>query len=187
MRYKSDLTHLMSKIILLDADVVSHFIYAGEILFLPKIFHPIPIRILDKVYEELEQWREKKTQVDNLVNMKLLEIIPFPDNNPIIVREFLHIQKMMFRGKGESACMAVAQHTKDILASSNLKDIKRYCDMHKIVYLTTMDFLCHALLTGLFDETRCNAFIQAVRQKGQKLPVEKMSQFTCRDLSNVNS
>ncbi len=45
----------MSKLILLDADVVSHFIYAGEILLLPRIFHPLPIRILDKVYEELEQ------------------------------------------------------------------------------------------------------------------------------------
>ncbi|GAB3967801.1 hypothetical protein GCM10028806_10630 [Spirosoma terrae] len=176
----------MSKIILLDADVVSHFIYAGEILSLPKIFQPIPIRILDKVYEELEQWREKKIQVDNLVNMKLLEIMPFPDSNPAIVREFLHIQKMMFRGKGESACMAVAQYTKDILASSNLKDIKRYCEMHKIIYLTTMDFLCHAQATGLFDETRCNTFIQAVRSKGQKLPVERMNAFNCRDLSGID-
>ena len=177
----------MSKIILLDADVVSHFIYAGEILSLPKVFKPIPIRILDKVYDELEQWREKKTQVDNLVNMKLLEIMPFPDDNPAIVREFLHIQKMMFKGKGESACMAVAQYTKDILASSNLKDIKRYCDLHKIIYLTTMDFLCHARSIGLFDEDRCNAFIQSVRSKGQKLPVEKMSAFTCRDLSAIKN
>ncbi|GAB2518531.1 hypothetical protein [Spirosoma aerophilum] len=177
----------MSKLILLDADVVSHFIYAGEIFSLPQIFRPLPIRILDKVYEELEAWREKKIQVDNLVNMKLLAIMPFPDDNPAIVREFLHIQKVMFKGKGESACMAVVRHTNDILASSNLKDIKRYCDMHKIVYLTTMDFLCHALSTGLFDEDRCNAFIKAVRSKGQKLPVESMSAFDCRDLSTVGA
>lgn len=175
----------MSKLILLDADVVSHFIYAGEILSLPRIFHPLPIRILDKVYEELEAWREKKIQVDNLINMKLLMIMPFPDDNPAIVREFLHIQKLMFKGKGESACMAVVRHTNDILASSNLKDIKRYCDMHKIVYLTTMDFLCHALSTGLFDKDRCDAFIKAVRSKGQKLPVEAMSAYVCRDLSSV--
>ena len=174
----------MSKIILLDADVVFHFIYAGEILLLPKIFHPLPVKVLDKVYEELEQWRDKKTQVDNLVNMKLLEIMPFPDD-PAIVREFLHIQKLMFRGKGESACMAVVRHTKDILASSNLKDIKRYCDMHKIVYLTTMDFLCHALATGLFDEARCDIFIKAVLARGNKMPVKLMREYACRNLATI--
>lgn len=176
----------MSKIILLDADVVSHFIYAGEILYLPKIFHPLPVKVLDKVYEELEQWRDKKTQVDNLVNMKLLEIMPFPED-PTIVREFLYIQKLMFRGKGESACMAVVRHTKDILASSNLKDIKRYCDMHNIVYLTTMDFLCHALATGIFDEARCDAFIRAVLASGNKMPVKSMRDYACRDLVTVAS
>jgi len=176
----------MSKIILLDADVVSHFIYAGEILLLPKIFHPVPVKVLDKVYEELEQWRDKKTQVDNLVNMKLLEIMPFPDD-PAIVREFLHIQKLMFKGKGESACMAVVRHTKDILASSNLKDIKRYCDMHKIIYLTTMDFLCHALATGLLNEARCNAFITTVLAKGNKLPVKTVQEYNCRNLAAIAS
>ena len=177
----------MSKLILLDADVISHFITAGEVLFLPKIFAPLPVRILDKVYEELEQWRERKAQVDNLVNMNLMTIMPFPNDNPAIVREFLHIQKLMLRGKGESACMAVTRYTNDILASSNLKDIKRYCEMHKILYLTTMDFLCQARVTGLFDEARCNAFIQAVRAKNQKLPVSQMSEFTCRDLSAVTT
>ena len=172
----------MSKVILLDADVISHFIYAGEILSLPQIFKPLPVVVLDKVYEELEEWREKKTQVDNLINMNLLRIMKFPDDLNV-VREFLHIQKLMLKGKGESACMAVAKHTKDVLASSNLKDIKRYCDMHKITYLTTMDFLCHALATGLFDQARCDAFIQAVISKGNKLPVKSMREFTCRDIA----
>jgi hypothetical protein len=48
-----------------------------------------------------------------------------------------------------------------------------------------MDFLCQALATGLFDLARCDAFIQAVRSKGQKLPVDKMSAFACRDLSVI--
>lgn len=174
----------MAKIILVDADVVSHFVSAGEILMLPSIF-PYPVKLLDKVYAELERWHDRKREVDNLINFKLLEVLPFPDNNPEIVKEFFWIRKMLDKGMGESACMAVARHTKDILASSNLKDIKSYCEMHKITYLTTMDFLCHALSTGLFDESRCNAFIKAVRSKGQKLPVDAMSAYTCRDLSQL--
>lgn len=174
----------MSKLILVDADVVSHFISAGEILCLPKIF-PIPVKLLDKVYAELSRWPNRKQEVDNLLNFKLLEVIPFPEDNPEIVKEFFYIQNVLDKGMGESACMAVARYTKNILASSNLKDIKRYCDMHKIVYLTTMDFLCQAFATKLFDEARCNAFIQSVRSKGQKLPVEKMSAFNCRDLSAI--
>ncbi|TAE23853.1 MAG: hypothetical protein EAZ91_21430 [Cytophagales bacterium] len=174
----------MSKTILVDADVVSHFVSAGEILTLPKIF-PYPVKLLDKVYAELERWRERKQAVDNLVNFKLIEVIPFPENNHEIVKEFFRIRTKLDKGVGESACMAVARYTRDILASSNLRDIKSYCETHQIVYLTTMDFLCHALTTGLFDETRCDAFIAAVRRKGQKLPVDAMSKFTCRDLAGI--
>lgn len=175
----------MPKLILVDADVVSHFICAGEILFLSKIF-PLPVKLLDKVYAELSRWPSRKQEVDNLINFRLLEVMPFPEDNAEIVKEFFYIQNVLDKGVGESACMAVARYTKNVLASSNLKDIKRYCDMHKIIYLTTMDFLCHALATGLFDESRCNAFIQAVRSKGQKLPVDKMSAYTCRDLSAID-
>ena len=172
----------MPKLILVDADVVSHFICASEILSLPKIF-TLPIKLLDKVYAELARWPSRKREVDNLVNFKLIEVIPFPENNPEIVKEFFYIQNVLDKGVGESACMAVARHTKDVLASSNLKDIKRYCEMHEITYLTTMDFLCHALTTGLFDQARCDAFIQAVIDKGNKLPVKSMREFTCRDIA----
>jgi hypothetical protein len=174
----------MSRIILIDADVVSHFIIAGEILSLPRIF-PHPIKLLDKVYVELSRWPGRKQQVDNLVNFKLIEIIPFPEDKPDIVREFFWIRKMLDKGIGESACMAVARHTKDILASSNLKDIKHYCEMHQIQYLTTMDFLCYALTTGMFDENRCDLFIETVLANNSKLPVQRISQFTCRDLSPI--
>lgn len=41
----------------------------------------------------------------------------------------------------ESACLAYAKFNKDILASSNLRDIKKYCSFHDIEYLTTIDLL----------------------------------------------
>jgi hypothetical protein len=122
-----------SRIILIDADIVSHFITAGEIVNLSKIF-PYPIKILDKVYAELQRFPKKKIEVDNLIEWKLFEILPFPEENEQIKKEYFHIKKVMFKGDGESACMAVVRYSNDILASSNLKDIKNYCETPNLVF-----------------------------------------------------
>jgi hypothetical protein len=170
------------KIILIDADVVSHFISGGQILLLPKIFN-YRVKILDKVYKELSKFTSKKKHVDNLVNYKLIEVIPFPEDNIDIKKEYYHIKKLMFKGDGEAACLAVVRHTNNIIASSNLKDIKSYCEMHSIVYLTTMDFLCEALRKALLSETQCDEFISNVLKAGSKLPVKKMKSHTCRAIT----
>ena len=166
------------KIILIDADVVSHFIYAGEMLSLPSIFNH-KIYVLDKVYEELKRFPKRKTEVDNLLGFKVIEKMDFPEDDPVIKKEYTHIKKMMFKGDGEAACLAVARYTKNILASSNLKDIAPYCKMHQMDYLTTMDFLCEALRIKLFELQRCNEFISRVLAAGNKLPVKKMEDYTC--------
>ncbi len=132
------------KDILIDADVVSHFITGSQILVLHKIF-PNKILILDKVYDELLKLSSKKVEVQNLLNFGIATKIPFPSDNHEIMKEYLHIKKVMFKGDGESACLAYVSHTNDIIGSSNLKDVKQYCKMHSIELLTTMDFLCEAL------------------------------------------
>jgi len=166
------------KIILIDADVVSHFITGGAIIQLPSIY-PYKIKVLDKVYSELSRFPKKKIEVDNLINFKLLEIMPFPEDNEAIRKEYLHIKKLMFKGDGESACLAVVRNTNDILASSNLRDIASYCKMHSIDYLTTMDFLCEALKKGVLSEVECDAFITKVKAAGSKLPVNRMAEYSC--------
>ena len=171
-----------NRIILIDADVVSHFITGQEIYTLPGIF-PYKMKILDKVYDELENFKSKKTQVDNLINHKILEIMSFPDNIPEIRKEYYWIKKQMFKGDGESATLAVTRFSNDIVGSSNLKDIKSYCEMHSIDYLTTMDFLCRALETGKMDLVRCNNFIANVLKSGSKLPVKNMGDHICREIN----
>ncbi|WP_144607489.1 hypothetical protein [Algoriphagus algorifonticola] len=169
------------KIILIDADVLSHFISGGQITLLPHIF-PYPIKILDKVYAEISRMPGRKTEVDNLLNFKLIEQIPFPEDQPEIKKEYLHIKKLMFKGDGESACLAVVRYSKDILASSNLKDIASYCKLHQITYLTTMDFLCQAVKKGQLTESDCDDFIQRVLKAGSRLPVKKWEEYGCREL-----
>jgi len=173
------------RIILIDADVVSHFVTAGQADCLKQIFPDNPIRILDKVHAELQQWPSAamRTEVSRLISKKIIRLMDFPDDNDEIVREYAWIKTMLFKGEGESACLAVARFNKQILASSNLKDIKNYCVTHKIDYLTTMDFLCEAIRMRLFNEQQCNSFITKVKTAGGRLPVSTMEEYTCRAIN----
>ena len=174
----------LNRIILIDADVVSHFITGGEVTILPAVFPGNPIYILDKVYAELQQWPSSAMQreVGLLISNRILQLMDFPEENDEIKREYFWIKNMQFRGDGESACLAVARFNKNVLASSNLRDIKNYCTMHKIDYLTTMDFLCEALRKGIFTTERCNTFIGKVLSAGSKLPVKSVTAYPCRPI-----
>lgn len=172
------------RIILIDADVVSHFVTATEAASLHLVFPNNPIHLLDKVHAELQRWpsARMRSTVSDLLSSKYVSLMNFPEEDDLIKREYNWIKSMMFKGDGESACLAVAKYQKNILASSNLKDIKSYCTTHKIDYLTTMDFLCEALRTGLFEETRCNRFIALVLVSNGKLPAKTMAEYNCRQI-----
>lgn len=151
--------------ILLDCDVIIHFTKAGQQLLLPKIF-PNRFVILDKVKAELDKRKKSIVALDNFIEWTKIEVIPFPKDIAII-KEYAKLKYTM--GDGEAACMAVAKHTKDYIASSNLKDIKEYCNHFGIVYLTTMDILLEAYQKGILIESECDAFIKEVKTKDSKL------------------
>jgi len=81
---------------------------------------------------------------------------------------------------GESAAMAYCKYRKEVLASSNLKDIVEYCEENRITYFTTMDFLCQAITSEVMTEEQCDEFIATVKAKGSKLPVTKIRDFSPR-------
>ena len=151
--------------ILLDCDVIIHFTKAGQQLQLPKIF-PDRFVILDKVKAELDKRKKSIVALENFLEWSKIAVIPFPKEKEILI-EYARLKSSM--GDGEAACMAVAKHTKDYIASSNLKDIKAYCDYFGIVYLTTMDILLEAFQKGIMSEAQCDAFIKEVKSKDSKL------------------
>lgn len=167
-----------TKVIVADADVIIHFIKANEIYSINSIFD-FEIHVLDKVYNELTKQRHWEKIIDNLIAQKILKKINFPEDNQNIKKEYFYIKKQLTKGDGESACLAYVRYTENVLASSNLRDIKHYCDFHKIPFLSTMDFLCCALEKGVFDKDRCNNFINNVKSKGSKLPVNKIEDYKC--------
>lgn len=160
------------KIILIDSDVISHFITNNCLSDLPVILSPHRCTILDYVYNELARHPFRKSLVDFLIKNGDIELMKFPDSNIAIKEEFAKIKKMIHLiGDGERACMAVAKFNKDIIASSNFRDIAPYCEKNNILYLGALDILSYAVSKDIYNEAKCDDFIQnAIRINKARFP-----------------
>ena len=160
--------------IVLDADVVIHFAKGGYLNLLPSIFPDYEYVLLETVYEELKSLR---SQVDNqIMRLKNITLQPFAPRGEML-REYAMLRSRF--GKGESACMAYCLFTHNVIGSSNLRDIRTYCQEKQITYLTTMDFLWYAWQRGLLTPAEISAFIAEVKQKGSKLPEVDIEKYVC--------
>lgn len=162
--------------IVLDADVVIHFAKGGLLSLLPRIFPDYDYVLLETVHEELLS--EIRTQVDNLViYLKTITLLPFTPKGDML-REYARLRSRF--GKGESACMAYCLFTHNVIGSSNVRDIKEYCEERQIVYLTTIDFLWYAWRRNMLTPEEISAFIGEVRSKGSKLPLVDIEKYVCK-------
>lgn len=176
------------KYLIIDADIIIHFFKGGRIADIHRIFHPLKIKVPDIVMSELEDTKhhKKRKEIQNLLNFRLIEEIKLEAFGHETVKEFLDIRRLQLKGKGESACMAIARKNQDaILSSSNMRDTCAYCKMHNLPYLTTMDFLCVAIKKKIFTVDECDVFIKNVLDNGSKLPVTNMAAHQCRDTSHI--
>lgn len=159
--------------ILLDSDVVRHFLNGNRLHQLSAIF-PKRFVMLDKVKNELCRSKSLVTPVTNFLSMFKIPIVTFPTGGEII-KEYAMLTKKF--GEGESACLAVARFKNEFIASSNLKDIKVYCLEHGIVFYTTMDLLVEAMSKKIMTEAECDQFINDVKTRGSKLPCNTMKEY----------
>lgn len=161
-----------NKKILLDADVIIHFNKGEQIALLHKIF-PNKLYLLDVVFEEVFKGAQR-VLIENLIKMGMIEELSF-EGELDVLKEYSKLKKKY--DFGESACMAYCKYHNDVLASSNLSDIKSYCEDNKIQYLTTMDFLYQAYSDGLMSEAECDFFIYNVKSKDSTLPVNSIQEY----------
>ena len=160
--------------IVLDADVVIHFAKGGYLNLLPSFFPDYEYVLLETVYEELKSLR---SQVDNqIMRLKNITLQPFAPRGEML-REYAMLRSRF--GKGESACMAYCLFTHNVIGSSNVRDIRAYCQEKQITYLTTMDFLWYAWRKHLMTTDEVKAFISDVRSKGSKLPEVDIEKYVC--------
>ena len=161
--------------IVLDADVIIHFAKGGRLNQLPSIFPDYEYVLLEAVHEELLS--DIRTQIDHqmalLKNITLLSFAPRGE----MLREYAQLRSRF--GKGESACMAYCLFTHNVIGSSNLRDIRAYCEEKQITYLTTMDFLWYAWRKNLMTPDEVKTFISEVKQKGSKLPEVDIEKYVC--------
>ncbi len=162
--------------IVLDADVVIHFSKGGRLSMLPTILPNYEYVLLEAVHEELLS--DVRTQIDHQIALlKNIKLLPFAPRGEML-REYAMLRSRF--GKGESACMAYCLFTNNVIGSSNLRDIRAYCEEKKIVYLTTIDFLWYAWQYGLMTPAEISSFISEVRAKGSKLPEVEIEKYTCK-------
>lgn len=164
--------------IVLDADVVIHFAKGGLLSLLPRIFPDYDYVLLEAVHEELLS--DIRTEVDNLMlYLKTITLLPFLPKGDML-REYARLRSRF--GKGESACMAYCLFTHNVVGSSNVRDIKEYCEEKHIVYLTTIDFLWYAWRKGMLTPEEISTFIGEVKSKGSKLPVIDIEKHVCKQM-----
>jgi hypothetical protein len=113
--------------------------------------------------------------VDNQV--RFLKNITFEPFNPTgeMLKEYALLLKNF--GKGESSCMAYCKFTHHVIGSSNLRDIKEYCEKEQITYLTTLDFLYYGFVRGKISPEKCSQFISTVNANDSHLPVVDITKY----------
>ena len=157
--------------IVLDADVIIHFVKGQRFSTLIDIFPEYLYIILDVVYDEVTVNRTTKTQLDNTLAFFSSRISKTKfDPKGMSRLEYARLRSTLLLGKGESACMVFCRDNNDVLGSSNLRDIKDYCEANRITYLTTLDFLYYAFVRKKMTESEVSEFIAQVVAKGSKLP-----------------
>lgn len=147
--------------ILIDADVLIHLFKADRISILNELY-PRRVFMLDVVLSELKENRTIRNRIDSILLFSGIQELHFPTtSNPKLFQEFLALKKQI-KGEGESACLVYCKHHSDIVASSNTKDIKPYCEENGMAYLTTLDILCVAVSKGLLTDSEVNQLIAKI-------------------------
>ena len=165
--------------IVLDADVIIHFAKGGRLALLPKILPEFQFMILDVVKREIPPLFSSSLE-RMIVRDKILIEERFGLTSGEM-REYavLTAASGMGLGKGESACMVYCLYHHDVLGSSNLRDVRQYCDQHGITYLTTVDFLYYAIQRKLMTKEEADAFVKQVVATGSKLPDVDFDTYYC--------
>lgn len=165
--------------IVLDADVIIHFFKGGKLPLLPRILPEFQFLILDVVKREIPPLLSKALE-QMIVRDKSLVEESFGLTSGEM-REFAALTAAcgLGLGKGESACMVYCLYHNDVLGSSNLRDVKQYCESHGITYLTTVDFLYYAIQRKLMTKEEASAFVQQVVAAGSKLPNVDFDTYFC--------
>lgn len=163
--------------IVLDADVIIHFAKGCLLHLLPGVFPECEFVVLDIVRREVKQPTLNQLQ-NQIAFLQNITEVTFGETSEQR-REYARLTSEEGLGRGESACMVYCRYNNDVVGSSNLRDIKVYCDAHHITYLTTPDFLYYGIARGVWTKDDADSFIAQVNALGSKVPVVDFDTYVC--------
>jgi len=161
--------------ILLDTDFVSSFAWVNRMDILEGLYSG-RMMVLEEVMIELERVR-------NLADLVCFSIMHGHIKRKGMMAgsaealEYARLHDRDQYGSGEAACMAYAYCRGGIVASNNLKDVKRYCDERQIQLLTTADVLLQEYQEGRLRLEHVDLTWQHMVQKRNRLPTGTFTEY----------
>lgn len=161
--------------IVLDADVIIHFIQMGCLYRLPCFIPNHKFVVLDSVYDEVTHQHERMMLEGQITLIRNITLLKKDDEFDLNTMRTFYELKSRF-GEGESACMAYCYHHRDdTVGSNNTHDIEEYCNQNAIPFLTTIDLLHIGVRNGEITEEEARHFIRALCAYGTYLGPLNMS------------
>ena len=163
----------MTKKVFFDTDCISSFMRIGERNVIEELFNA-RIVIPEEVYEELSNPRvpHLKKQVDEMIvnGFAVVQPIEVGSSEYIIFNKLTDPLNKPIIGRGEGAAIAQAYISSGILASNNLRDVKKYVEEYNLAHYTTLDILILAEEQGVLCDLECESIWRAMKQNGITLP-----------------
>lgn len=169
------------EIVFFDADCLCSFIWAKveDVLF--RCLDGADFVLPDQVYDEISRVAYLKRRVDFLMRGGRLRKEGISLNGEDLSLYFELTSGPRFLpviGKGEAAGIVLAKRHDGILASNNLRDVKRYVRKFGLKHITTAEILYLAVRKGViaFDQT-CQSWL-AMLSKKRKLPFKTFTEYS---------
>lgn len=162
----------MTKIIFFDTDCICCFLWTQSENLLKLCFNKNMI-IPKQVYDEICFVPYLKQRIDMMINdgFVLIEDIP---NEILSINLYLNLTQLSSTlpliGRGEAAAIVLTKRHKGILASNNLKDVKRYVKMYNLEHITTADIIHRCVKDQFITQRKANIIWKQMISKRRKLP-----------------
>ncbi|MGE5604550.1 MAG: hypothetical protein ACM3YE_02540 [Bacteroidota bacterium] len=165
-------TFKLSSPFIFDTDCISAFLWVKR-LDIPEGEFPGKIKIPDQVMAELANLKKFSAYswVPNLLEAKIkdhtYERLVIPASGPL-AEEYIKLLRKM--GSGEAAALSLVKHLGGTVVSSNLRDVKEYCDNNGLELIKTGDILCMAVINGRLSEADGQIIWTNMKKARRRLP-----------------
>lgn len=170
----------MTEAYFFDTDCISAFLWVKNESILTKLYLG-KIILPRQVYDEISKVPPLLKRIETMKNNGELSVKSIEAGT----NEYKEYYKLAVNpppgektiGKGEAAAIVMTKKSNGILASNNLRDIKKYVEEYSLNHITTGDILVEALNQGLITESDGNTIWANMIAKKRMLPTPSFTDY----------